>query len=94
MGLIRKVASLSTVGGVKYTSLREARTKAALEEAKLLKAQREAQPTATSQQWDEILAAIQAGEASWDDLSRLQKMSMPIGYQLRCKAASRRRDTP
>jgi hypothetical protein len=56
MGLIRKAASLSTLGGVKYTSRREAQTKAAhaqaraataqakaaREEAKLLKAQRKA----------------------------------------------------
>lgn len=49
MGLIRKAASLSTLGGVKYTSRREAQTKAAStqakaarEEAKLLKAQRKA----------------------------------------------------
>ena len=40
MGLIRKAVSVSTLGGVKYTSRREAQTKAALEEAKLLKAQR------------------------------------------------------
>jgi hypothetical protein len=100
MGLIRKAASLSTLGGVKYTSKREAQTKAAAaqareadEEAKLLKAQRKAQPaqpSAASQQWEQVLAAIEAGEASWDDLSRMQKLSMPIGYQLRCKAASRR----
>jgi len=42
MGLIRKMASASTLGGVKYTSRREAQTKAALEEAKLAKAQRRA----------------------------------------------------
>jgi hypothetical protein len=38
MGLIRKTASLSTLGGVKYTSRREAQTKAALAQAKLAKA--------------------------------------------------------
>ena len=90
MGLIRKMTSVSTLGGVKYTSKREAQTKMALEEAKLLKAQRKAQPAAGSQQWDQVLAAIEAGEASWDDLTRMQKLSMPVGYQLRCKAASRR----
>ena len=90
MGLIRKMTSVSTLGGVKYTSKREAQTKAALEEAKLAKAQRKAQPAAGSQQWDQVLAAIEAWEASWDDLTRMQKLSMPIGYQLRCKAASRR----
>jgi hypothetical protein len=100
MGIMRKLASASTLGAVKYTSRREALTKAAAaqgraadQEAKLLKAQRKATPTAqlaASHQWDQVLASIQAGEASWDDLSRLQKLSMPIGYQLRCKAASRR----
>jgi len=53
MGLIRKLASASTLGGVKYTSKREAETKAAhaqartaTEEAKLAKAQRKAsEPT-------------------------------------------------
>ncbi len=39
MGLIRKTASLTTLGAVKYTSRREAQTKAALQEAKLTKAQ-------------------------------------------------------
>jgi len=42
MGLIRKTASLSTFGGVKYTSRREAQTKAALAQAKLAKAERKA----------------------------------------------------
>jgi len=52
MGLIRKMTSVSTLGGVKYTSKREAQTKAAAaegraarEEAKLLKAQRRALKT-------------------------------------------------
>ena len=94
LGLIRKMTSVSTLGGVKYTSKREAQTKAALEEAKLLKAQRKAQPAPGSQQWDQVLASIEAGEASWDDLGRLQKLSMPVGYQLRCKAASRRQEKP
>ena len=34
MGLIRKLASVSTLGGIKYTSRREAQTKAALAEAR------------------------------------------------------------
>jgi hypothetical protein len=102
MGIMRKLTSASTLGAVKYTSRREAQTKAAAaqgraadQEAKLLKAQRKATPKAqpaASQQWDEVLAAITAGEASYADLSRLQKLSMPIGYQLRCKAASRRQN--
>jgi hypothetical protein len=40
MGLIRKTASLSTLGAVKYTSKREAQTKAALAQAKLADEQR------------------------------------------------------
>lgn len=46
MGLMRKLTSVSTLGGVKYTSKREAQTKAAhaqgklaRQEAKLVKAQ-------------------------------------------------------
>jgi hypothetical protein len=42
MGLIRKTASLSTFGGVKYTSRREAQTKEALAQAKLAKEERTA----------------------------------------------------
>ena len=52
MGLLRKMTSVSTLGGVKYTSKREAQTKAAAaegraarEEAKLLRAQRRALKT-------------------------------------------------
>jgi hypothetical protein len=41
-------------------------------------------------QWDEILAAFEAGEMIWDDLSRMQKLQMPIIYQGKCKAAQRR----
>jgi hypothetical protein len=41
--------------------------------------------------WDSVVAAIAAGEASWDDLSTMQKLSMPISYQMRCRAAQRRR---
>ena len=94
MGLIRKAMSVSTLGGVKYTSRREAQTKAASaqaraarEEAKLARAQRKQE---AGQQWDEILAAFLAGEATWDDLSRMQKLQMPITYQMKCKAAQRR----
>lgn len=42
MGVIRKAMSVSTLGGVKYTSRREAETKVALEQAKLLRAERKA----------------------------------------------------
>ena len=97
MGLLRKTMSVSTLGGVKYTSRREAQTKAASaqaraarEEAKLARAQRrqEAGQQGMSQ-WDEILATFEAGEVTWDDLSRMQKLQMPITYQIKCKAAQR-----
>jgi hypothetical protein len=39
MGLIRKIASASTLGGVKYTSRREAETKERLANAKLMRQQ-------------------------------------------------------
>jgi hypothetical protein len=39
MGLIRKALSVSTLGGVKYTSRREAETKERLANARLAKAQ-------------------------------------------------------
>jgi multidrug resistance efflux pump len=108
MGLLRKTASLSTLGAVKYTSRREAQTKAASaqarvarEEVKQLKAQRKQETDQrkqetdqrkqeTDQRWEEILAAFEAGEVTWDDLSRMQKMQMPITYQIKCKAAQRR----
>ena len=106
MGLMRKMTSVSTGGAVKFTSKREAQTKNASAQARLAKAetkalkgqaqaasaadQRHARVDATGTRWQPVVAAIEAGEASWDDLSRLQKLSMPIGYQLRCKAAMRR----
>lgn len=92
MGLIRKVASASSFGAVKYTSRREAETKERLENARLAKAQRKAAAPAkrVSAQWDEILAAFEAGEVAWDDLSLHQKLSMPMGYQIKCKAAARK----
>jgi len=80
--------SVSTLGGVKFTSRREAETKERLANAKLVKAQlRQQEPPS---QWDEILAAFEAGEVTWDDLSRMQKLQMPITYQVKCKAAQRR----
>jgi hypothetical protein len=42
MGLIRKAASVSSLGAVKYTSRREAETKLALEQAKALRRERQA----------------------------------------------------
>ena len=87
MGLIRKAMSVSTFGGVKYTSLSEAQTKLALEQAKMLREERKA---ATPNQWDAILASFEAGDIVWGDLSRMQKLQMPIGYQVKCRAAERR----
>jgi hypothetical protein len=42
VGLIRKTLAVSTLGAVKYTSRREAQTKAAIAEARLANAQAEA----------------------------------------------------
>ena len=91
MGLIRKAISVSTLGGIKYTSRREAETKEHLANARLAKTQaKQAAGDPAAEKWEPVVAAIEAGEASWDDLSRMQKLSMPISYQLRCKAAARR----
>ena len=87
MGLIRKTLSASTLGGVKYTSRREAETKEHLANARLANAQAKQ----AADKWEPIVAAIETGAASWDDLSKIQKLSMPIGFQIRCKAAQRRR---
>lgn len=59
MGLFRKAASISTLGGVKYTSKREAETKRAIAEAKLLKAQRRATKRAAR---DERLLRVRQGQ--------------------------------
>jgi len=92
MELIRKALSVSTAGGVKYTSRREAETKAHIANARLANAQaKQLAGDPVAEKWEPIVAAIEAGEASWDDLPRIQKMSMPVGYILRCKAAERRR---
>ena len=92
MGLIRKMASVSTLGGVKHTSRREAETKERLANARLARTQaQQAAGDPVAEKWEPVVAAIEAGEASWDDLPRLQKLSMPASYILRCKAAERRR---
>ena len=57
-------------------------------EARLLQAQ------VQQAKWDPIVAAFEAGEATWDGLSRWQKLNMPIRYQLLCKAAEKRRAAP
>ena len=84
MGLIRKAASISTLGGVKYTSRREAQTKAAhaqgkqaRQEAKLAKAERKALGTGTE---------AQAGQDKWYE----QKTAGgAIGAALRASAAKK-----
>lgn len=98
MGLFRKTLSASTLGGVKYTSRREAETKERIANARLANAQskqmKQEALTQSAAKWQQIVDAIEAGEASWEDLSRMQKLSMPIGFQIRCKAAERRRTAP
>src|SRR2546423_740705 len=63
---------------------RKAQTKLLKEQVKQVKQEQD------NIQWDEILAAFEAGEMTWDDLSRMQKFQMPIIYQGKCKAAQRR----
>jgi hypothetical protein len=46
---------------------------------------------AVADQWEPVTAAIEAGTASWADLSRVQRLSMPMSYQIRCRSAERRR---
>lgn len=65
--------------------------KLARAETKLLEAQTRQVDQQTIGTWAQICAAIEAGEASWADLSPLQKLAMPIHYAVRCKAAERRR---
>jgi hypothetical protein len=64
MGLVRKLSSVSTLGGVKYTSKREAQTKAAhaqgklaRQEAKLVKAQLAEQKDALAREHAEACLA-------------------------------------
>jgi hypothetical protein len=47
--------------------------------------QQVAQQTAGT--WEQITAAIEVGEASLQDLSRLQMAAMPTSYLARCWAA-------
>lgn len=95
MGLMRKALSVSTLGGVKYTSRREAETKSHLANARLVQAQarREAHD-AEAARWEPIAEAIEAGEASWEDLPMVQKLAMPPKYIIRCRAAARRQAAP
>lgn len=57
-------------------------------EAKLLNAQ--TKQVEGGGKWQKILDSIESGEASWDDLSRTQKLSMPMAWQMRCRAADRK----
>jgi hypothetical protein len=60
------------------------------QEAKLLREQRHQAKGTGDARWEQVLAAIESGEVTWADVGRLDKMSMPLGYQMRCKAADRR----
>jgi hypothetical protein len=75
--------------------IRRKKKKALKAEARLWNAQADqvekTTAAAAAGKWDAVVAAIEAGEASWDDLSTMQKLSMPISYRMRCKAAQRRR---
>ena len=94
MGLLRKALSLSTLGGVKFTSRREAEANAYIANARLLQqqARREA-ADAEAAKWEPIVQAIESGEAWWNDLPKLQRLSMPAKYTIRCLAAERRRSS-
>ncbi len=64
-------------------------------QARELKAEKQAaQRDGQAETWQPILDAITAGEASWDDLTQMQKLTMPVGYQIKCRAAARRHSTP
>jgi hypothetical protein len=92
MGLIRKAMSISTLGAVNYRSVGDVVKKERAASTRLINAQaRQLEGDPVAEKWEPVVAQIEAGEASWDDLSRMQKLSMPIGYQIRCKAAERRR---
>jgi NAD(P)H-dependent flavin oxidoreductase YrpB (nitropropane dioxygenase family) len=75
-------------------SKKNARAQASLAnaEAKAVKqGTRQAGQDAVAAKWQPVVDAIAAGEADWDDMSRLEKLSMPLAYQLKCKAAARAR---
>lgn len=92
MGLIRKALSVSTLGGVKYTSRREAETKERIANARLANAQAEHLAVdPVEAKWAPVIRAIEVGETTWDQLPKLDKAAMPIRYIVRAKAADRRR---
>jgi hypothetical protein len=91
MGLIRKTLAVSTLGGVKFTSRREAETKAHLANARLLQAQARLEAAdELAAKWEPIVQAVEAGELCWNDVPKLQRLSMPPKYLVRCLAATRR----
>ena len=96
MGLIRKTLAVSTLGGVKFTSRREAETKAHLANARLLQAQARLEAAdELAAKWEPIVQAVEAGELCWNDVPKLQRLSMPPKYLVRCLAAERcRTSTP
>ena len=92
MGLFRKAMSISTLGAVNYRSVGDVVKKEHAANTRLINAQtRQLEGDPVAAKWEPVVASIEAGDLSWDDLSRVQKLSMPIGYQIRCKAAERRR---
>lgn len=96
MGLLRKALSLSTLGGVKFTSRREAEANAYIANARLLQQQaRRDAADAEAAEWEPIVRAVEAGEAWWNDLPKIQRLAMPPKYTVRCLAAERcRTSTP
>jgi hypothetical protein len=85
MGLIRSRAK--KLDRKASAAEHKAQTKLLKEQVKQVKQVKQEQDNI---QWEEILAAFEAGEVTWDDLSRMQKMQMPVTYQIKCKAAQRR----
>ena len=69
MGLLRKTASVSTLGGVKYSSRREAQTKAAHAQARAADAEarllREQAKTAKAERKNTAGQAAPASDAPW-----------------------------
>ena len=88
MGLIRSRAK--KLDRKASAAEHKAQTKLLKEQIKQVKQVKQVKQEQDNIQWDEILAAFQAGEVKWEDLGRMQKLTMPIAYQLKCKAAQRR----
>ena len=88
MGLIRSRAK--KLDRKASAAEHKAQTKLLKEQIKQVKQVKQVKQEQDNIQWEEILAAFEAGEVTWDDLSRMQKMQMPVTYQIKCKAAQRR----